>query len=213
MSIDLSRPLVPSMGHHDALDGFITCAQLRATVSPSPDGSEGPSLEWTQAGFGAMVDMAGLVTEDPLGLGGLLMAACRFEQVDGGPTHEALLGALLVSALEGVEHYARQNDLRRAASQRIAFRELGLAIGLQAIELMDERTRDRVELNTLIEGIKPYAPVGSAIESCWRARHNQETSSWLAHRDINEVMLATRLAPEGYLLLGAGTWNGVPRND
>jgi hypothetical protein len=28
MSIDLSRPLVPSMGHHDPLDGFVTYSEL-----------------------------------------------------------------------------------------------------------------------------------------------------------------------------------------
>jgi hypothetical protein len=30
MSIDLSRPQVPSMGQHDPLDGYVTCAQLEA---------------------------------------------------------------------------------------------------------------------------------------------------------------------------------------
>jgi hypothetical protein len=33
MSIDLSRPLVPSMGHHDPLDGFITFRQLQTSAS------------------------------------------------------------------------------------------------------------------------------------------------------------------------------------
>ena len=32
MSIDLSRPLVASMGQHDPLDGFVTCAELDATA-------------------------------------------------------------------------------------------------------------------------------------------------------------------------------------
>src|SRR3954464_2754588 len=33
MSVDLSRPLVASTGQHDALDGFVTAAQLRETPS------------------------------------------------------------------------------------------------------------------------------------------------------------------------------------
>ncbi len=33
MSIDLSYPLVESMGHHDPLDGFITYNQLQATAA------------------------------------------------------------------------------------------------------------------------------------------------------------------------------------
>ncbi|MDD5167966.1 MAG: hypothetical protein PHN75_04045, partial [Syntrophales bacterium] len=32
MSIDLSRPLVPSMGHHDPLEGLITYSELRAAA-------------------------------------------------------------------------------------------------------------------------------------------------------------------------------------
>ena len=32
MSTDLSRPLVTSMGQHDPLDGFVTCAQLEELV-------------------------------------------------------------------------------------------------------------------------------------------------------------------------------------
>lgn len=32
MSIDLSSPLVPSMGQHDPLDGLITYLQLQATA-------------------------------------------------------------------------------------------------------------------------------------------------------------------------------------
>ena len=32
LSIDLSRPLVASMGQHDPLDGLVTCAQLEATA-------------------------------------------------------------------------------------------------------------------------------------------------------------------------------------
>ena len=29
MSTDLTRPLVPSMGQHDPLDGFVTCNELQ----------------------------------------------------------------------------------------------------------------------------------------------------------------------------------------
>ena len=45
MSIDLSRPLVPSMGHHDPLDGFVTYSELQATADRGREkstGSESP---------------------------------------------------------------------------------------------------------------------------------------------------------------------------
>lgn len=32
MSVDLTRPLVPSMGHHDPLDGLITALQLQVCI-------------------------------------------------------------------------------------------------------------------------------------------------------------------------------------
>ena len=41
---DLSRPLVTTMGHHDPLDGFITCIQLEATASRLSDAPAGPTL-------------------------------------------------------------------------------------------------------------------------------------------------------------------------
>lgn len=33
MSIDLDRPQVRSMGHHDPLEGYVACAQLAATAA------------------------------------------------------------------------------------------------------------------------------------------------------------------------------------
>ena len=36
MSIDLSRPLVPSMGQHDPLDGLITYSQLQSHARADP---------------------------------------------------------------------------------------------------------------------------------------------------------------------------------
>jgi hypothetical protein len=39
------------------------------------------------------------------------------------------------------------------------------------------------------------------IESFWLDANNQKAESWTAHQDINMVMLATSLAPDGYLAL------------
>lgn len=36
------------------------------------------------------------------------------------------------------------------------------------------------------------------IERFWCDCSHREASSWAAHRDINRVMLATSLAPDGY---------------
>jgi len=39
------------------------------------------------------------------------------------------------------------------------------------------------------------------IEMFWLERTNREANTWTEHRDINMVMLATSLAPDGYLTL------------
>jgi hypothetical protein len=39
MGIDLSRPLVPSMGQHDPMDGFVTYNELQVTAAKDPEKS------------------------------------------------------------------------------------------------------------------------------------------------------------------------------
>ena len=210
MSIDLSRPLVSSMGQHDPLDGYITCAQLRSTASELSSELEGPSLQRELAGFAAMTAGVNWETADPLGLGGLLMDACLAAQLGrkGALADRDLLPTLLSAALGGIRHYAAQGDLREPAERRLAFRELGLAIGLQALRLIQKDVRaepDRFSRGgrtlRLLEALEPYAPMGAAIQSFWLSPRNRDTRTWVEHRDINDVMLATSLAPEGFLIL------------
>jgi hypothetical protein len=195
MSIDLSRPLVPSMGHHDPLDGFITCMQLQSTKA---------------ADFATMIEGQDWATADPLGLGGLLIDASRVAQLmhlgafEGGD----LLEDLLVAALRGLSHYAQRDDSRQPASRRLAFRELGLAIGLSAVELIERETETqhrqfsrRAEVQERIKELTPYVTLGSEITSFWLDPEHRDTRTWLEHRDINDVMLATSLVPAGFLVI------------
>jgi hypothetical protein len=131
MSVDLSRPLVSSMGQHDPLDGLITGIQIadtRARLRPGAD-----SLAGIIRSFAEMIDARSLVSADPLGIGGLLVDAYRLAQVERGA---ALVPALLEAALAGLERFARGPDLGRGATRRLAFRELGLAIGIAAVDRM-----------------------------------------------------------------------------
>src|SRR5439155_4213310 len=91
MSIDLSRPLVTSMGQHDALDGYITCLQLRATASLF-GGQGAAELQAEAVGFRSMIDDRRLATADPLGIGGLLADAFHLQQLErlGADSDEAL---------------------------------------------------------------------------------------------------------------------------
>ena len=209
MSTDLSRPLVTSMGQHDPLDGFITCAQLEATAAALRSPAPGPDLAEAASDFAAMIDPDALATGDPLGIGGLLVDAYRAEQLmqrGALRSHPNLFEALLAAALIGLQHYyLAQPDLRAPADRRLAFRELGLAIGLAAVALMErdatERLPTRSDARARLEQLARFAPVRAEIESFWLRPENRETRTWLEHVDINGVMLATSLAPEGFLVL------------
>jgi hypothetical protein len=212
MSTDLSRPLVPSMGQHDPLDGFVTCVQLEATAARLAAAPAGPRLEGAVVDFAAMLEAADLRTADPLGLGGLLSDAFRVAQLmerevlEGG----ALLERLLAAALDGLSHYARYSEWRQPPSRRLAFRELGLAIGLSALERIQaglEAGRYGFaaggEPRACLEALAPYAALGPTLVSSWLDRESQRAQTWSEHRDIDEVMLATSLVPEGLLVLQA----------
>ena len=212
MSIDLSRPLVPFMGHHDPLDGYVTCLQLRATASASSAPTPSPALEAETARFRSMIDGRDLATADPLGIGGLLADAYRLEQLMGQGTSadDELLVRMLAAALSGLEHYVGQADLGQPATHRLAFRELGLAIGLHAVVLMNRSAEGSAEgfagpqaARQQLDALMRYADLRSRIETFWLEREHQDAPTWTEHRDINAVMLATSLVPEGFLLLSA----------
>jgi hypothetical protein len=198
MSIDLSRPLVPSMGQHDPLDGFVTCTALDATAT-ALHFEKVPSLAAAVRDFGQMVEGAVLSTADPLGLGGLLEGALRLVQANAAPSRVV---SLLDAALVGLRQYLDAAELSRPAGGRLAFRELGLAIGLAAVPFLQAgslaRTRDARGRAVLAE-VAQLVPLRDEIVAFWCDVDHRRTSTWIEHADINDVMLATSLAPEGFL--------------
>lgn len=202
MSADLSRPLVRSMGHHDPLDGFVTCVELDATARAL---GSAPSLAAERADFVGMLDGATLTTSDPLGIGGLLVDAYRLAQLDADREADRI-GALLAAALAGVARWLTHADLRSSADHRLAFRELGLAIGLAAAEsLRGEPWRRRLTpgARSSLAALDELSPVRIEIDAFWLRPHHRRSRTWLEHEDIDEVMLATSLLPDGFLLLEA----------
>jgi hypothetical protein len=203
MSIDLSYPLVPSMGHHDPLDGWITYHELAAAI---PDG-RWPDLASEMADLAATCRGRNWATDDPLGIGGLLADAYRLARLvvagEFGPA--GLLVALLEASLVGLESYARTHALQLPAGQRLAFRELGLSLGLRAVDrlrpLLAQQPpafEGQARLPSRLEILGRYRPLASRIEGFWLDPAHRRADSWLEHRDINAVMLATSLAPGGY---------------
>ncbi len=199
-SIDRSRPLVPSMGAHDPLDGFVRTVEVEAT-SHALGAPAVPDLEAARLDFAQMLERIGLETDDPLGLGGLLTDAHRLAQIDAA---HPLVARLLQAALRGVERYREMPARGLPAEHRLAFRELGLSIGLASVPMLRADTRSR-RLETAAQHalaeLGRYLGLREEIETFWLIPRHRESDTWQEHADINDVMLSTSLAPEGFVLL------------
>jgi hypothetical protein len=155
----------------------------------------------------AIVAGTNLLTDDPLGIGGLLADAYRLAQLlRDRPGDNALLGLVLGAAASGLNVYLRRRPFARPVEQRLAFRELGLAIGLQAVSRMwrvlERDTGDvatQPALRNSLDALIAQVPVARSLIGYWCDPARQAADSWRAHEDINAVMLATALVPSGYL--------------
>lgn len=208
MSVDLSRPQVSSMGHHDPLDGLVTFRELQAGLRGERGGSEGLHLKAEIATMAAMCEGRDWATDDALGLGGLLTDAYRIAQLmaRGGFGHKGLLILLADASLTGLQAFVRQDHLRYPPDYRLAFRELGLSLGLHAVTRLkiligqhEETFRGERGLERKVGALMRYLPIGEMIEMFWREDANRRSRTWLEHQDINMVMLATSLEPGTYL--------------
>ena len=205
MSTDLSRPMVTAMGQHDALEACITYLQLSATASEFGEVSQ---LSKEIEEVSAMLTLMPLETEDPLGLGTLLHDASTTAQLIAihGVAIEKLLIALLNAANNGIERFIRGGILEQQVRYRLSFRELGLSIGLHALELVQniiEEYPDKFEqkevINDILLGLEKYMSLSETIEKFWMHPKNQKNEIWSKDIDMNNVMLATSLVPNGFL--------------
>jgi hypothetical protein len=207
MSTDLTRPLVSSMGQHDPLDGYVTYLELQTTARKDFAGA-GPDLSAEIEDMREICHGITLVTDDPLGIGGLLSDAVRIGQlkVRGGIGHLYFLESVLEASLQGLDSFARSGALQMEADYRLAFRELGLCIGLKGMAGLEQNVREHPELfrecshvSGLVKDLTHFLPFADQIEQFWRKPIRRESGTWVQHREINTVMLATSLCPEGYL--------------
>ena len=208
MSIDLSRPLVPSMGQHDALDALVSYLNLAQTAEQDPGQTPIITLDREITEAMAMCAEMSWHTDDPLGIGGLLADGCLLARVIGKSdlSLEGLLIDILTDAASGLEGFARSGTLKYPAEYRLAFRELGLAIGLHGLEKMVAVIKDQpqyfsrqAQLLGRLARCWNYVSLAGEIEGFWLASEHQQVSTWSEHLDINSVMLATSLDPDGYL--------------
>lgn len=206
MSVDLTRPLVDAMGAHDPLDGLLACrsVQVAARVAGLEDAAGG--LEPAVSELAEACAGRSWATDDPLGLGGLLLdlhGLCSLRRTEA-ETPSLRPERLSDDAGRSLEAWVRTGAPTLPAVHRLAFRELGLALGLRAVGRL-----------ACTAGELPGLPADTAadalagrIETFWLDPANQRVSTWSDHRDINRVSLAASLVPEGWL--GAG--DGAARN-
>jgi hypothetical protein len=218
MSIDLSRPLVSSMGHHDPLDGLVTYQRLHAASQHIPDetaeSSAARSLGPEIAGFAAMCAGGHWQTSDELGIGSLLVDAGYLAQLIAADllADTGMLESLLADAVGSLRAFAAANHLGYPADHRLAFRELGLAIGLQALDNIRHGVSSRPEsfhnpgrVSAALGQLGAATELQQHIVQFWLDAEHRSVRSWLDHADINNVMLATSLAPGSYLEAGYPT--------
>jgi len=209
-SIDLTRPLVESMGQHDPLDGLITWLQLDCAAGCVPGIPAALRLQNEITAFRAMNEGLNCASGDPLGIGGVLIDAFRLAQLVAiyRLDETARLESLVRDTGYSLHYYATQNPLGLPATYRLAFRELGLAIGLHAIGKMQDcvaqnpasfSTAD--ELTALLGELAGFRHLHAIIEDFWCEPVHRMSETWRQHADINDVMLATTLSPDGFLTL------------
>jgi hypothetical protein len=207
MSIDLKYPQVPSMGQHDPLDGYITYNEIQNGINylNTSDSIEEP-LKYEIEDMKTICSGMAMVTDDPLGLGGLLSDATRVAQlITQGCNQFKLLETILNSTLVGLRSYNSNNPINIPRDYRLAFRELGLSIGFKGLVIIKQIIKDnskffsRNSLKNQLNELNKYNGLIDNIEDFWLEETNRNAKNWIEHRDINTVMLATTLAPEGFL--------------
>jgi hypothetical protein len=106
-----------------------------------------------------------------------------------------LLIQILNDAATSLQGFARSSLLSQRPDRRLAFRELGLAIGLHGLRRLAGLVAPDDELARLVESLKSFEPLAVEIDVTWSNPTHQRCRAWLDHRNINMVMLAASLAP------------------
>lgn len=206
MSIDLTHPLVSSMGLHDPIDGLVTFVEV--TLGEKRTGRSVTGLQDAFPDLVALCRQNGWETDDPLGIGSLLFDGLRLAKLitGGGFDCRWLLEDVIRSARVSMEFYLRTAPFRAQAGYRLAFRELGLSTGLRGIGILSEDLDTNPEifgrsvtLRQNTTALARYVPVAGDIERFWADTKNQDQDTWRDHREINMAMLATSLVPGVFL--------------
>ncbi len=152
-----------------------------------------------------MCDGTNWQTDDPLGIGGLLHDVSRLGHlvIECDVAYHELLRGLIRDSDISLQAFLQSSPLAEPANYRLAFRELGLSIGLHAIELSKDTlhrvAEDSTAMTQSLDRLTAAARLAAEIESFWSAPAHRQGRTWTDHGDINTVMLATSLMPLGFV--------------
>jgi len=186
MSVDLSYPQVLSMGAHDPLDGYLTALECRMKASNEYDFTDYlDNLETICRGKNWQ-------TNDPLGLGGLLLSTIRAAKLEKYTELPKSIGPkkLLRDALSGLDTFENQANLTSSGKFRLAFRECGLSLGIRVAASYRDLF---VEKYPEFENIDKRLNLAEQIEEFWNDSRNRKFSSYRDHLNINHVSLSSSL--------------------
>lgn len=136
------------------------------------------------------------MTHDPLGLGGLLSAAWRSARVDGPDERSgrpAPPGALLDDAARGLRAFAAGVRPDALPGRRLAFRELGLVLGIHALEKTAETFPE--PLGDRASGRPGWQEPARRIQEVCLDPESRMEPGRKSHEEINTITLAATLAP------------------
>ena len=212
MSIDLSRPLVASMGQHDPLDGLITCVQLQSDRrARCACASSGPSLAEERDGLRG--DDRGRRRSHRRSARPRRPARRRVPRRAADPPRArgsersarpaARGGARRAGALRAPERPGRGRPRRGSRSASSAS-----SVGLHALERLSRLGHQRArgpharpsrEEARLLEALRPPSRWARRSTRSGSNPENRAAGAWAEHEDLNAVTLATSLCPEGFL--------------
>lgn len=194
MNVDLTEPLVRSMGAHDPLEGLVCVASAMEAVPQCIT-----DLGEFEQDLKNLCRDQDWVSSDPLGIGGLFLNTARAaELVLTGKTLPPSIRPeyLFGDSIAGLTRFATQAyDSSASPANRLAFRECGLALGVRVLFELRERYQ---QLDIDFGALKPFVPLVGEIERFWMQPSNQKVASWTEHHDINAVTLACSLLAEQY---------------
>ncbi len=203
VSTALDRVLVPCTGQHDPLDAWLAYQEIELALGARHASSESLSLASEIDEVGEICRHLTWVTDDALGAGSLLLAAHKLARLmlRYGIDDEGMFEQIVEVGAVSTATVAATRFQEASAERRLAFRELGLAIGLHAFERMRDAIAGHPGFSTdgMLSTLAYYLPMGAAVDRFWSKPIHRDNPLWHEHADINGVMLATSLAPEGYL--------------